>query len=154
MKIRMGIILVFVVLSCYVGGCVSRVENLYDDDKKIAADSDTYGLDEEKTTMKDNIYIGNLKISGSYTIWEYTCEEDQDVEISYQFTVGSGKGKMVFISPDDSVGMIASNESVEESGEMMKKTISLKAGKNRIKVVGKGKAEISFKLMSEKGSYQ
>lgn len=151
MKKRLGIILMlFLTIGC-LGGCISGVEQIYSDDEKKTADSDTYGLDFEETVQKDNTYTGKLKISGTYSLWEFACDEDQDVTISYQFEVESEKGKLVLISPHNKVEVITSGESTDE---LKTKTLSLKKGKNRMKVVGKDKAEISFKLVTDKGSFQ
>ena len=129
------------------------MDRVYNDDSKIANDSDTFGLDESDETIEEGVYKGKLKFSGSITIWTYESNEDFELQVPYTLSVKSGKAKIVLISPDNTVNTLVENtnkSSVE--GEAIL-TVPIKKGVNRIKLVGYKKADIDVELNIEKGTF-
>ncbi|WMJ89332.1 hypothetical protein [Anaerocolumna sp. MB42-C2] len=98
-------------------------------------------------------YSGRIKISGSYTIWKYECDEDTDINISYLFSVTSGKAKLVLITPDNIIHVIAFGDQKIENDDKKQTTLSLKKGTNQLKLVGKNKADIKLELDISEGTY-
>lgn len=151
MRLKLIMVIMIVVLFCTA--CTSKMDWIYTDDKKIASSSDTYGIDKKEIAVNDDIYSGKLKMTGTYTIWEYECEEEQEISIQYLLSVSSGKAKLVFISPDNKVTVLPFSENQENKDEMLQATLLLKKGSNRIKIVAKSKANMYFKLQIFKGNY-
>lgn len=57
------------------------------------------------------------------TIWEYECESDTTIDISYSLSTSSGKSKIVLISPDGDLTTIVEN--IDNSTQENVETISV-----------------------------
>ena len=148
-KIYLHIILLLI----FCTACTPTMDKVYADDSKIISQSDTYGIDVNELEADGDKYSGRIKISGSYSIWKYECDEDTDINISYLFSVASGKAKLVLITPDNTIHVIASGGQKIENDDKKQTTLSLKKGTNRLKLVGKNKADIKLELDISEGTY-
>ncbi len=130
-------------------GCNNAVVNeMYDDDSKIAQSSDSYAkVGSLSISGEDGLFMSAGSFTGTETIWEHEASEDIEAEISYLLSVSSGgKAKLVLISPDDEVTIINENTDNSSMSERVTETFSLKKGKNRIKIVGFNSPELKLEL--------
>lgn len=134
---KVRLLTVFIICVMLIGCSNDFAERQYDSNAKIAESEDRYA-------KKNSIYnaIGNSadltveKFDGRQTIWSKEYSENQDVEIELTFTLDSGKAKLVHIDDDGNVSTIV--ECTSDSGIEQTTTyaVSMKDGRNRIKIVG------------------
>jgi hypothetical protein len=91
-------------------------------------------------------------MTGSRTLWRYHADSDAKATLSYSFSVtAGGKAKLVLVTPDGEVIMLAENTGNAENSEMQTQTVSLKKGRNRIKIVGHDYPEFELRLSIDAG---
>ncbi len=152
---KMFIAALFCFALVLMAGCGSEADlsALYGDDAKIAksadssfADLSVYGGSDGELSM----YAQGF--TGTKTLWRYTAEKDGDVTFSYSLSVDKGaKAKLVLISPDGGVTVLLENTDNAVAGEIQSQTISVKKGKNRIKIVGYEETGIDLVLRADVG---
>ncbi|NFL78782.1 50S ribosomal protein L7ae [Clostridium sporogenes] len=152
-KIIAFIAMATITISLLVG-CNNNMDKIYNDNSKIATEYDTFGLDKSDETIESGIYKGQLKLSGSGTIWTYESSSDINLKVPYLLSVKSGKAKIVLISPDNKVVNLVENTDKATMKESTSLTLPIKKGKNRIKLVGYKKADIDIELHIEKGKFK
>lgn len=110
---------------------IKQANSVYMNDTKIA-DIDLEGVWKHEVMMRmgDYLKIRQLYLHGSYTEIIYDMKAPATIELSYIVEMVSGKFKIVFIDPMDKVTNLVEGTA---SGT---KTIQLKKGRNRIKMVG------------------
>ena len=107
---------------------------VYDNNAKIAGDTNTYNLSNYEQVQSDLHFTASVgKMEGMDTIWVLDAEEDMTVDITYQLSVFSGKMKLVLIDPEKEVSVIVECDS--EMEETVQSTLDVKKGNNRIKIV-------------------
>lgn len=148
--------LAVILAAVMLGGC-SPMAAVYDNDKKIASDSNTYNLINyrgETTGQKYSAAIG--KIEGMITVWTYTAEKEMQLELTYSIHVDSGKAKLVLIAPDGTLSTIAEADAGEALVDQQENSISIevKPGKNRIKLVAGENTKMDFQLELPVGKYR
>lgn len=129
--------------------------NLYDNDKKLAADFNTYNLVNARYNIEEQRIYGTFDtFEGMINLWEYEVSEEQELTVDYTLHVTEGKVKLVLITPDDTVTTLvertAESESEEAEGTC---TITVKAGNNRIKIVGDKGSSVEFDLSIAEGDF-
>ncbi|MCY6958678.1 50S ribosomal protein L7ae [Clostridium brassicae] len=158
MKSKKRIISIFmaiIIISLLIGCGNNTMDKVYNDNNKIADQSDTFGLDESEETIQSGSYKGKLKLSGSGTVWRYQSNKEFNLEVPYTLSVKSGKAKIVLISPDNTVHTLIENTERSTTTEgTMTLTIPIKKGINRIKVVGYKKADIDIELHIKQGEFE
>ncbi|KOY67466.1 hypothetical protein [Clostridium sporogenes] len=152
-KIIAFIAMATITISLLVG-CNNNMDKIYNDNSKIATEYDTFGLDKSDETIESGIYKGQLKLSGSGTIWTYESSSDINLKVPYLLSVKSGKAKIVLISTDNKVVNLVENTDKATMKESTSLTLPIKKGKNRIKLVGYKKADIDIELHIEKGKFK
>ncbi|WP_242844559.1 50S ribosomal protein L7ae [Clostridium novyi] len=151
----MILIIVSLMMSVLLMGCKSRgTDKVYNDNNEISKEYDTFGIDRRKETIEDGVYKGNLKISGTNTIWQYKSDKNFNIKVSGVLSVKGGKGKIVFISPDNKVINIAEIKDKEVKEYNISVTVPIKKGLNRIKVVGYDKADVNMEIHIDEGKFQ
>ena len=123
------------VMVCVAAGCgFNPMLAVYDDNAKIAGDTNTYNLSNYEQVQSDLHSTASVgKMEGMDTIWVLDAEEDMTVDIKYQLSVFSGKMKLVLIDPEKEVSVIVECDS--EMEETVQSTLDVKKGNNRIKIV-------------------
>lgn len=128
----------FVMIS--IAGCGSDADRnaIYDDDAKIAKTADSHFSQLSVYNRENNKYnMSAQAFTGAKTVWSYTAKNEGDVTFSYLLSVSKGgKAKLVLITPNNEVIILSENADNTTTDEMQSQTISLKKGKNRIKIVG------------------
>lgn len=107
---------------------------VYDDDAKIASNTNTYSLINCEQVQSDLHFTASVeKMEGMDTIWVFDAEKDTAVDITYKLNVSSGKMKLVLINPEKEVSVIAECDSGME--DFVSDTLDIKKGNNRLKLV-------------------
>lgn len=156
MASRKKIILISItvmIISLFIGCSNNTMDKIYDDNNKIANIYDSFSLDKSVEKIESGTYKGNLKLSGSMTIWTYDSSEDFDLQVPYTLSVKSGKAKIVLVSPDNTVVNLVENTDKSTVEGKTSLTVPIKKGKNRIRVVGYKKADINLELQIDKGTF-
>lgn len=91
------------IVVCLITGCaVNPMVAVYDNDQKIASETNTYNLDKVEQTTEDGHFTASVeKMEGMDTIWVLDAEEDTALDITYTANVFSGKMKIVPVSEGD-----------------------------------------------------
>ena len=96
--------------------------------------------------------MSTAAMSGARTIWRYNTTTDVDVTFFYSLSVtDGGKAKLVLVTPDKEVITLVENADNTVSEEMQSQTVSLKAGNNRIKIVGYDAPKFDLRLSVDVG---
>lgn len=120
---------------------------LFNDNNKIALNSDTYSIISKSGTNKDNKTNLNFEFSGTDTIWEIESMKETKVTLSFKSKIENGKYKLVLITPSNDVITLCNKSSKKN------KEITLKPGKTKIKMVGlsaKGNLNLEIKPSNNK----
>ena len=104
----------------------------YDDDGMIAGD-------DVHDQWQSYVYIGGKRLrcdgmflNGTATVMIVNAHTDKEIEVKSAFEVKDGKFKIVCVDPDGTITVI------NENGESASVPITLKEGRNVIKLVGQG----------------
>lgn len=151
-----GVLLLTVLSIAPLTGCNNyEINQWYNNDSKIAKDTDRYAIDTGNRSAEKGIYKGDMTLTGTLTVWEYTAEADEILEVPYNFTVSKGNVKLVHISEDKTVTTML--EKTEKGTAIAPKgtiSIPLKKGLNRLKLVGRHAATHSIELNIQKGEFR
>lgn len=163
MKKKIGIVILCVAILLI--GCTGyNPADLYDNNKRIAGQGNTYNKVNYKQSEKDNTYKISCEVfEGMDTVWNYNASEDMEMKMTYNLEVEGGKAKLVLISPDGELQTIAEIVSGEEDyessessvtnendegneGETAEVTLQLREGNNRIKLVGAADTALNLEM--------
>lgn len=135
-KLLMCVCLLFLI-SVTGCGTSDKHQKAYDSVEQIAQQGDSYSyvnrLCSEKS--KDKIKLKYDGFSGTDTIWILESKEDGEITVNYDSTIKNGNFKVVLAYPDTK-----EIENISEGTEQGNKTIKLKKGESRLKLVGKNAA--------------
>ena len=145
------VLAVIFIMTLVLTGC--SMGSIYSNEEKIAGDTNSYNLDVIEQKIDGHKFTGNIEFEGMDTIWKYQAEEDSLIDITYLIKLTSGKAKLVLISPDGDVVEIVENTDKSDLTEASTTPLSLKKGENRIKLVAKDNAKISFEIGIEVGDF-
>ena len=139
---------------CLMAGCASNpMVAVYDNDARIASNTNTYNLINYEQTLEDGHFTANVeKMEGMDTIWVFDVKEDMMLDITYTLNVFSGSAKIVFINPDGEVAIIAECDS--EMTEPVQSTLDVKSGNNRIKIVTDQNTKFDADIMIPEGEFK
>ena len=88
------------------------------------------------------------KFDGRQTLWTKTLEDDEEINIKIKLSLSEGTAKIVHVDGDGHVTTIIEctpDDCVEDD---IVKTVSLKRGLNKIKIIGYGCKNIDLELSS------
>lgn len=138
------ILLISILILLFTAGCKGTAyqRRLYDDDKKIVSDGDsyTYGLrsgmtDNNKTTIKFG------RFTGMETIYYVEAKNNSKIKIDFNTKIKNGNFKVVFIDTNNNITKILEG-TLQGSVDL-----DVLKGTGRIKFVGRDAAgEISLKI--------
>ena len=118
-------------------GISDKHQKAYDSVEQIAQQGDSYSYGNRLCSEQSNDEF-NLKydgFSGTDTIWILESKEDGEITVNYDSTINNGDFKVVLAYPDTK-----EIENISEGTEQGNKTIKLKKGESRLKLVGKNAA--------------
>lgn len=157
---KKGLVIAISVCFCLVmiGLAVAFINlprtNLYNSDKKLAADFNTYNLAHANENVDDHKITGKFEtFEGMIKLWELEAEEDAEITMEYTLHVTKGNVKLVLISPDGTVSTLVekTGESPDDGADSLK--VPVKAGENRIKIVGDKNSGVEFELSMDEGKF-
>ena len=130
-KIKIIILLVALLLI----GCGQQTQhNVYDDDKQIEGEGNSFSLrNYNQNKNGDRLYVNVGFMDGMDTIWEYDVNSESTVDIGYDLNLTSGRVKLVLITPDGDLCTIA--EATKTDAFSGSQSINVDNGKYRIKLV-------------------
>lgn len=134
-------------------GCAADRNTIYDDDTQIVKSADSHLSQMSVYSRNDNEFNMSARaFTGAKTVWNYTAKNEGDVTFSFSLSVsGGGKAKLVLITPENEVITLVENVDNNETDEMQSQTVSLKKGKNRIKIVGYDDPKLNLVLSIDVG---
>ena len=104
---------------------------MYDDDALIAGDSENDVWNAYNYCGGDgSVNISKFAFNGSDSLWILYANKETTLEVTSEFSLRSGRFKVVFVGPDQTV------QTLNESGEKSTVKITLSEGRNVIKMVG------------------
>ena len=136
-----------------LSGCVMNTgARVYDNEKALAGDSNSYNLANYSGSQSDRTVSGSAeKLEGMDTIWELDTDEEKEVNISYSLTVTSGKAKLIYVSSDRTVTTLTECIAGEENGKSATETIKAETGENRIRLVGAEGTSLEYEFTADIG---
>jgi hypothetical protein len=148
---RLVALLVSCLMVISMSGC-GDLDSVYDDDTTIIRSGDSNSTTGASSTIIGNDLSVTATLTGSRTIWRYDAETDTDATFSYSLSVSSGgKAKLVLITPDNEVIVLAENTDNTTDSEIQTQTVSLQKGEYRIKIVGQAAPKLTLKLSVDVG---
>lgn len=148
-KIVVGTLLTTILLA---GCAMNPAVAVYDNNEKIASESNTFNLDAVEQEIEDGQMTANVeRMEGMETIWAFSSEEDKEIDITYNLSVYSGKLKMALITPDGEVNVI--EECDTEMAEPLKSTLNIQSGENRIKLVAGRDTKFDMEVSIAEGEF-
>lgn len=143
------IILCISLLCLFLTACSNEfARREYDADEKIAQAGDRYAKQLSVFNPIDGGYsLTASKFDGRETLWTESVEEDQDIEIDVSFQLTNGKAKLVHVDSNDNVTTVIECLPETSTDGFVTKTVSLKSGKNRLKIVGYDCEDVDLKIL-------
>ncbi len=143
--------LLVVLLCLLLSGCNNEfARQEYDLAEKIAQTGDRYAKESSVFNPIDGGYSLTVsKFDGRQTLWSKTIKEEQDIEIDFMFTLSAGQAKVVHIDADGNVTTVLECVPEASTEELVTKTVSLKSGKNRLKIVGYDCEDVELQMLFE-----
>ena len=121
----------------------------YDSDEKISQAGNRYSKVRSVFNSIDGGYSFTVsKFDGRETLWEKTLKEDRDIEIDISFRLSEGKAKIVHIDSEDNVTTVIECLPETSTDGFVTETVSLKSGKNRLRIVGYDCKDIELEMLS------
>ena len=136
-----------ILLGCLLlTGCASNpMLDVYNDNERIASDSNSYNLDHVEQELMDGYLNASVeRLEGMETIWTYSSDTDQQIPISYDI-------KIVLITPDGEVNII--EEYSAGSHGSVQSILNVQSGNNRIKLVAGQDTKFDIEVSIEEGEF-
>ena len=143
---------VVLLVSVLLIGCGRQVQhNVYDDDKQIEGEGNSFSLSNYNQNKNgDRLYINVGFMDGMDTIWEYDADSESAVDVGYDISLTSGKVKLVLITPDGDLCTIA--ETTKADSFSGSQHINMDKGTYRIKLVTDN-AKFELNLSASAGEF-
>ncbi len=119
----------------------------YNSNEKISLMNDHYAKEFSVfNSTNEEISLTISKFNGRETLWTKKLEKNRDIEINLSFRLSKGQAKIVHIDNDNNVTTIIECVPDTSTDGFVTKTISLKNGQNRLKIVGYDCENIDVKI--------
>lgn len=141
--------MLFISLCLFMTGCGNEfAKQEYDSNEKISKVEDRYAKENSVFNPIDGGYVLTVsKFDGRETLWTDIVEENQNIEIDFSFSLSEGKAKIVHIDADGNVTTVIECLPETSTDGFVTKTISLKKGENRLKIVGYDCKDVDLKML-------
>lgn len=80
-------------------------------------------------------------------MWEETVKDNRDIEVDIDFSLSKGQAKIVYIDSEDNIITLIECLPETSTDGFETKTLLLKSGKNRLKIVGYDCEDIALKML-------
>lgn len=140
---------VFIGILClFMTACSNEfAEREYDVDEKISQ-SDRYAKEISVFNTIDGGYSLTVsKFDGHETLWTKTLEKDLDLDINIDFSLSNGRAKVVYVDDKGNVTTLVECTPDNLTNGYITKNISLKAGQNKLKIVGHDCEDVDLKML-------
>ena len=133
-----------------LAGCSNAfAKQEYHDTDKIAETEDRYAKESSIFNPIDNGYLLEVKkFDGRQTLWTKTLEDNEDIDIEVKLSLSEGTAKIVHVDENGYVTTMIECTPDNCVEDYVVKTVSLKKGLNRIKIVGYECENIDLELVS------
>lgn len=119
----------------------------YNSNEKISLMNDHYAKEFSVfNSTNEEISLTISKFNGRETLWTKKLDKNRDIEINLSFRLSKGQAKIVHINNDNNVTTIIECVPDTSTDGFVTKTISLKSGQNRLKIVGYDCENIDVKI--------
>lgn len=147
---KLKVVLLVIFCLCLMGCNNEFAKEEYDNAEKIAESGDRYAKEMSVFNTIDGGYSLTVsKFDGRETLWTKTLKEEQEVDIDFSFVLSAGKAKVVHIDADDNVTIVIECTPETSTEEYVTKTVTMKKGKNRLKIVGYDCEDLELKMLLE-----
>lgn len=147
---KLKVVLLVIFCLCLMGCNNEFAKEEYDNAEKIAESGDRYAKEMSVfNTIAGGYSLTVSKFDGRETLWTKTLKEEQEVDIDFSFVLSAGKAKVVHIDADDNVTIVIECTPETSTEEYVTKTVTMKKGKNRLKIVGYGCEDLELKMLLE-----
>ncbi len=145
-KLKISLICLLCLLMTACGNEFAKRE--YDSDKKISQPEDHYAKESSVFKPIDGGYSLTVsKFNGRQTLWTETFEENQNLEINFSFRLSKGLAKIVHIDRNGNVATVIECSPDTSASGFVTKTVPIKSGQNRLKIVGYDCENIDLKML-------
>ena len=139
----------FSLLCLFLAACGNEfARQEYGSNEKIAQMADHYA---KEGSVGRSIDGGDAltisKFNGRETLWDETIQENQDMELDVSLYISKGQAKVVHIDSDGNVTTVVECSPKDSEDGVVTKTVSLKSGQNRLKIVGYDCEEVDLKVL-------
>lgn len=142
----LAVLFMCIMLTGCSNGFAQKEYNAID---KIEEVKDRYAAESYVFSPIDGGYsLVVARFDGRETLWTKTLEDNKDIEIEIKLSLSKGTAKVVHIDEDGGVLTILECTEDNSADGYVAKTVSLKKGLNRIKIVGYGCRDIDLELLS------
>lgn len=119
----------------------------YNSNEKISLMNDHYAKEFSVfNSTNEEISLTISKFNGRETLWTKKLDKNRDIEINLSFRLSKGQAKIIHIDNDNNVTTIIECVPDTSTDGFVTKTISLKRGQNRLKIVGYDCENIDVKI--------
>lgn len=148
---KRAVILLAICFCLLFTGCNnSFAAQEYNSAEKIAQPADRYAKERAVfNTVQGGYSFEAGKFNGRETLWSVLVDKDEDLEIELFFSLTSGKAKLVHIDDEGNLTTVIECSPETSTDGYVTRTLSLKEGQNRLKLVGYGCENIDLKMLSE-----
>lgn len=147
---KKAIMILIISLCILMTGCSNEFAKMeYDSSDKISETEDRYAKEVSVFNSIDGGYeLTVSKFNGRETLWSYNIlDENQDIEIDFSFSLSKGQAKVVHIDDEGNVTTVIECSPETSTDGFVTKTISLKSGLNRLKIVGYDCEDMKLKMI-------
>jgi len=146
---KIGLILCFILCLGFAGcGNNAFAEKEYNSDEKIAEESDRYAKSNSVFNPIEGGYsLVVQEFDGRQTLWSENRDNDVECEMDFSFTLSAGQAKVVHIDKDGNVTTVIECTPETITDGFVTKTVALKTGKNRLKIVGYDCKNLDLKVI-------
>ena len=141
---------ILIILLCMImTGCSNEFAEMeYDSIDKISKTEDRYTKEVSIfNTIEGGYELTISKFDGRETLWSDTLDENENIEVDFSFTLSKGQAKVVHIDDDGNVTTVIECLPETSTDGFVTKTISLKSGLNRLKIVGYDCKDVELKML-------
>ena len=142
-------ILWIMIICMFMTGCNNRfAENEYNSVDKIVESEDRYAKESSVFNPIDGGYSLTVsKFDGRQTLWTDTLENNENIEFEFSFALTNGQAKVVHIDAEGNVTTLIECTPDTSTDGYVTKTVSMKSGENRIKIVGYDCENIDLEML-------
>lgn len=146
---KKAIIILIASLCMIMTGCSNEFARMeYDSIDKISKTDDRYVKESSIFNTIDGGYeLTVSKFDGRETLWSDTLKENKNIEIDFCLTLSKGQIKVVHVDDDGNVTTVIECSPKTSTDGFVTKTISLKSGLNRLKIVGYDCEDVELKML-------